>query len=582
MKKTGKRLMALALCLTVAASVGSMMGCGPRDSGGEPIDSTRTQLNIGTFGGGIGVEWLKNLKQRFEADFADVSFEEGKTGVQIYYTEDKDKYNAPALVNQIAYDSNEVYFATDDALDDFLASNRLLEITDIVTEKLTKYGEDESIEDKLNKTQIEHHKRNGKYYSLPYNESSMGVIYDLDLFVQKGLYFAKGGAPSEFCDFTQENNENPATGSFGGYKYTAVNDADAEKTAGPDGLYGTYDDGLPATFDEFEQMLVRMKQQGVDALIWTGQYADTYSNFFPRAFWASYHGIDEGRILYDGGGTGTETRIISSFDSNGDPVITTTTITPDNYEEAAKQAGAYYGLKLMDMIIKGGYASNYSFQGLSHIRTQDKFLVSRFRMGERPIAMMIEGTWWENEADVSGTFDNNVEEFGEQAAKENRNFGLFPMPKVSEDDIGKPTTILGGISSAFINANIDPAKIKLAKTFLQYAVTDESLANFTLETGLPASYRYDMTPEQEAQLSGFAKQYWAMFHESDVLYGYMPSELKLNSAFTATKFKIDNFQSVKTDGVNYSLFVTEAKYNNTSLRDYFEGLYRWASVQADA
>ena len=57
MKKTGKRLVAVALCLTVAASVGSMMGCGPRDSGVEPIDSTRTQLNIGTFGGGIGVEY---------------------------------------------------------------------------------------------------------------------------------------------------------------------------------------------------------------------------------------------------------------------------------------------------------------------------------------------------------------------------------------------------------------------------------------------------------------------------------------------------------------------------------------------
>lgn len=67
------------------------------------------------------------------------------------------------------------------------------DITDIVTE-----GGENSIESRLSADQKKYYTLNGgKYYALPREEGIGCMTYDIDLFEDYGLYFAKNGCPSE-------------------------------------------------------------------------------------------------------------------------------------------------------------------------------------------------------------------------------------------------------------------------------------------------------------------------------------------------------------------------------------------------
>ena len=59
------------------------VGCSNRFGDGEEIDETKTQLRIEYFNGGVGSEWLTKVAERFEAEYANEPFEEGKLGVEI-------------------------------------------------------------------------------------------------------------------------------------------------------------------------------------------------------------------------------------------------------------------------------------------------------------------------------------------------------------------------------------------------------------------------------------------------------------------------------------------------------------------
>ena len=57
-------------------------GCGARST--VEIDSSKTTLTVGNWNGGVGTEWLESAIKKFEEKYKDVSFEEGKKGVQSY------------------------------------------------------------------------------------------------------------------------------------------------------------------------------------------------------------------------------------------------------------------------------------------------------------------------------------------------------------------------------------------------------------------------------------------------------------------------------------------------------------------
>ena len=155
----------------------------------EEVDTKKTQLYIGNYNGGMGWEWLQKAKERFEAENANESFEQGKTGVQIMIDNGKDEYAASALMVNMKSNRQDIYVLDDTSYPSFVANGMLMDITDIVTE-----GGENSIENKMNASFREYYKTaDNKYYALPFYEAFYHLTYDVDLFDTYLLWLNEDG-----------------------------------------------------------------------------------------------------------------------------------------------------------------------------------------------------------------------------------------------------------------------------------------------------------------------------------------------------------------------------------------------------
>ena len=211
MKKTLCVILGLLMSLSVAA-------CGKGPGLTEAIDPNRTQLYVFNYDGGVGTEWLYEIKERFEAEYKDTCFEPGtnKMGVQIMIEANKlSFYND----EKIKSSPNEVFFTENVGYTDMVSQGLLLDITDLVTADENGVSLEDRMTDKQKEALIA---LKGKYYALPHYDGYRGVSYDIDLFEEKGLYFA-------------DEKDNGNNGFI-------ISSSD-KRSAGPDGKYGTNDDG---------------------------------------------------------------------------------------------------------------------------------------------------------------------------------------------------------------------------------------------------------------------------------------------------------------------------------------------------
>ena len=114
--------------LLTACMILPFAACG--ESTGE--DPTKTTLYISNFNGGVGSDWLEAAEKEFETMYADVSFQEGRTGVDIRIL--KNKENGLSLINDLAKKTGEVFFTEQVNYYDFVREGLFEEITDIMTE----------------------------------------------------------------------------------------------------------------------------------------------------------------------------------------------------------------------------------------------------------------------------------------------------------------------------------------------------------------------------------------------------------------------------------------------------------------
>jgi len=511
----------------------------------EKIDSSKTQLFIANMNGGYGYQWLEAAKQRFETKFADYAGENGKKGVQIIV--DNSKENGTYVLDTMSSSRDEIYFSENIYYNDFVSSGKVLDITDIVTEKLTEYGESKSIADKLTKQQKDYFEVNGKYYGLPHYEGIYGIVYDVDLFDENSLYFSV-------------NKDNGNEGF--------VVSKDDTKSTGPDGISGTYDDGLPATYDDFYALCNRMTTLGIKPISWTGQYQKYVTNLC-TALQVSAEGLDQ--MMLNWTLDGEATNLVSSIDETTGQVTLSepTRITNSNGYLLSKQAGKYYALKFIEQIIQNNWYYDLSFNNSqSHIGAQEDFLYGRFSSKKDTIGMLIEGSWWENEAD--GIFSDMSVKYSEnKAGRHARRFGYLPLPKAPGQELGKATYIDYLLSAAFINSNIASNKIDLAKKFLQFVNTDESLIEFTKITSATKALQYEIPEADMSSLSYFAKNLINIKKTSEIVYPVSSNKL-VNSSFSS--FASENMWYSTVSGNNYNVVSTALRNQGISALSYFYGL----------
>ena len=537
-----KILKNVAICSMAALISVSSVACGGKPApSGEEIDKTKTQINVSHYLGGVGQAWIDKIETEFESLYANYEGENGKVGVQIIVNHHKKE--GDTLADDLKSNPDEVFFTDKSKYHDMVTQGSLLDLSSIITEK-DQNGV--SLEDRMSEQQRAYYSRNGSYYALPHYESFGGLFYNRNLFNDRQLYFAKGGVPSEYSTFTQQNNANPATGSApsSAIDYSYTNFA-GEKSAGPDGKYGTDDDGLPATFDEFFALCDYMSgEKSITPFTWSGQFGKAYIHYLMKAIWADVEGAKGVSAAYNL--SGEDIKIIDKITDNS-VTFKTVDITNENAYLTYQSEGQYRAYEfVIKMLSKGEYLTDNSDKGLSHTHTQAQreFILSEFEPAKwtaenRRIAMIVEGNYWENEARDMGIFDNVPQ-------GKTTSYAYLPVPKVDESRIGTKSTITeeqGNI--AFIRSNVDASKKDLLLDFLAYCYSEEKLIEFTELSGMTRGLEYNLDNISGVGVTDMAQSLINTKKNSEMVYMVSGNPLYVNhQTYFSYRFGINGYDWV--------------------------------------
>ena len=547
-----KKILTMAICALMTATV-ALAGCRGRNPNlPEPPDADKvTVLTVSNYGAGFGSSWLTKAKARFEEKYAETRFEPGKKGVFIDIQPTLS--SGMGWVNQVPSKTEEIFFTEQVYYPDAVANKYFLNITDIVTENMSDtQGENKTVEGKLTAEQQAYYKIDGQYYGLPHYAGYFGIVYDIDLFDLNNLYFNAS-----------------RTGLIGSGSET--------KSVGLDGIPGTDDDGLPMTYDEMFTLCTEMRNRGITPFIWTGKTRTGYIDAFLNALAADYEGLDDFMLNFELSGTAHNLVREGSLSSDAQGKITGIETYSDEIGlstgyKVYQSAGRAYALSFLDRIISGEYFSEKcKDESFANTEAQREFLESR-PFGSSPIAMLIDGNFWDVEAG-NAFYEIENDYPGDQWKRENRKFGFMPYPKATESDVNDGLTLFDYLySCAFINAKIDPAKVTAAKTFLQFLYTDESLVEFTAATNTPKALLYDLTGDQLAGLSKFGQTVWNMRRAADIAYPFADNEVYM---YAQSNFNQLNVWRSLVGNVTKNSMVDAVRKDGLHADALFEGLAKY-------
>ena len=560
MKQKVTKVVALVCALTCMSM--TLVSCRPGSGilgGQNVINKNKTQLYVGNYDGGFGHKWLDEYKAGFEEKYKGVSFEEGKTGVEVVILNDKVSYFSQNLISTMDQSNIDLVFTEETAYYDFIsrtAGNLLYDMTSWVTEKLP--GEDRSIEDKLNAQQKEYYTGyDKKYYGLPHYQSFRGLIYDVDLFNAKSLFIK-------------------ADGSISGKS------TDIDLANGPDGKANTYDDGLPATYDELWRWCEYVTQPSINVtpFCWTGAYMEAYSKYLEDALLVDTLGLEAGQFYFSQSKGEVEVDLIKSFDGNGNPVITRESISRENSYDMCMAAAGYYMLDFWKHILDNGWYYDMSLNSLTtHDVIHYDYLRSSLNDTDdlKSIAFIIEGAWWENESDyIFEELDARYPD--KKASRTERTFGYMPLPKARAEYAGEMTLLDANNSIMIVNANIKgKPEEDIAKKFVQYISSDANIQKFTTTTGIPRDYNVDLTDAQLKTLSPYCQQLWTIRQNAKGVVYARKGNYEIQKHNTLNSTGVDFRTAVSLDGATWygmplSVFTTDETKNMTA-KEYFDCVY---------
>ena len=556
-KNTAKKAMALSLALMTMGTVTACLG--PK---GQNIydDPTVSYLYVATRDSGLGTVWLDEMAKKFEERYAETSFGENKVGVKVI-KEPVRALTGSGMVGTLANEDYDVCMGEDLNYVDYMTSNLLYDISDWVTEELSDGSG--TLESKITKEHQAYLKGfNGNYHALPWFTTSNGLTYDAGLFEEKGLWFADA------------NGYKPTTTStYTGKAYTGrgfVLGANTKKSCGPDGIYDTFDDGLPSSYEEFFYLCEYMAgYKQVTPFIYTGA-SEHYLNYLFQALTLNWSGKEDSTTMFTFNSGENTVDVITGFNGE-EPIIEAKKITKENGYLSTQIAGKYYATKFMkemfDNLDDYFYArsTNGSF---SNLDAQTIFINSALDPTYTPIAMMIEGAYWYQEA--ADALKASENKYGVDAM--NRKFAYMVMPSqetgtVNENQ-GKPVVVADGQGShLFVNNNIkdDPETLEVAKKFIQMCFENDSLETVVAKTGLPVAVDYEVSPESYNQMNHYAQSLWDVYSAALKNKSYC-------TPFSGSKLFLANFPTFKFDTGGWCTYKSGASSYSTVRLGVLAGL----------
>ena len=498
MKGFFKKMGACVLAGLLGASAFAFVGCG----GGEYANTTT--ISVHYFNGGLGSDWINEVIADFEETFANVSFEEGKTGVHVALTPDKEFNELATSMATGAESADLIYTAESDIVSLLNTQGIIYDATEIVTEKVY----DENGELKLNAagdgfeiqtssmydrmlpyaqtaynldgTKLDNNVVDGISVNvIPYEDTLAGIIIDYDLY-------------EELC------NKYGIADRMTGYKFEG--DAVA----------------MPGTWDEFFDLMNRIRDGESHS---AGGYSgfmycvDYYTGAFENAVIADVDGTDEGvtdKTQYSGIRMYDTYDGVYDFDGDG---TKETTITTDNAYMLTQTRGYEAMTEVAARLFSSSSFGNHYDNGVTNNPTystaQMNYIMSKTSQTAPRILAILEGDWWENEARQN--FDS-MGAINEEDGYGKRTFRMMPMPHMTDDEVEAGKTYkVGGFSNIYpliLNAKTltgNAAKEKVAKLFVQFQHSQSQLRTFTKWSGSVRPYMYTVTDDIKNQMTPFAQ-----------------------------------------------------------------------------
>lgn len=546
-----KRLISLLLALGLATCC--LTACGDKDNSGDGDAAGTTTIRVGTYNGGLGMEWLRDAAKRFEQKYEGKSFADGETGVVVKVVESQ----AGDMLASRSLD-RDVYLT--EAVDYYYlqGQGKLADISDVVTASLSAYGEDTTIEQKLDSALNDFlTAKDGKYYAIPFYEGFHGFIYDADMFEANSWFLDENG------NFTAKN-----------------------KSKGIDGKAGTYDDGLPKTYAQFSKLITEIRKDSVTPFVYSTESMDYFIKAL-ACYWADYEGKEKMQRNWSLEG---EINVVSGFDDNDNPIIESKTITSADMREIQKQPGKYYALKFLKEVVM---SSGQNYESATDFKAAQLQLIQSCLDGENQegaVAMIIDGSWFENEADLALTFDlvsalDMREGIEDQEYKKTRRLGFMPVPMLDEseetfasgsknaDGTHRQTLVSANDSFCFINAGTKGGKLEASKEFLKFLHTEAELSKFTERTSITRPYDYTVSKSVRDGMSYFGRTLLEMKESSDIVYPYSSNATYVSNS---AQFLLGTWgwRSRVGDSTAINPFSHFRANGTTSARTYFEGLYK--------
>ena len=505
----------IIMALSSLTLLAGMAGCSRQEADSQaPIDSGKTQLYVKYYNGGLRREWLDKICENFEKDYENYSFEEGKKGIQIV----KDFEKTHVLADAITTSDYNVFIM--ESVDYFscISKNAMLDITDVVQGYApidSATNETKAIESKMYDDSRSFYnvgtESSPRYYGLPFYESSCALNYNVDLFDEKGFYFAESK--------TAEGWSDADLNSYAKVSELFVASSTDKKSKGPDGKTGTvdgvdysWDDGLPATYDDFHALLTYMSSEGVTPMVWNG-YEKGYLTSLALSAWANSSGYDQMKNILSFSGTSTKILDVDDdyhpkTDDNGNYVYTDDiSVSASTVASTHQQKGCLDACDFVSTIMsnKAYYLEQGFKPSFMHTTAQNYFIngTDDQELVSQPIGMLVDGSWWNSEATSSYKGDS----------KKTKKFGVMPMPKPTAAQIGEGNVALSDRdSSIFVNASTPTSKVKAAKTFVAYLNSDRSMNTFSQYTDMMRLMNYDLTDETLGNMTYYGKASYKYFH----------------------------------------------------------------------
>lgn len=378
----------LALALAACSSFAACDNSGLRnESTGDVPQEGKKALYVGVYDGAVGYAWAQEIEKMYEAEHDDVD---------VIIKHKRGEYDDATLFSKIKTSDEDIYFGSSNDIQALAKRGSVLDLTDIVTEKIynnngdiVESGATKSIVDTLwdeweaySKVDVGDGKGE-RFYAIPNFTPAGGISYDADLFEAKGYE-------------------------------------------------------VPETYDELKTLMDRMVADRIIPFTFSSAYPYIYDT--AMAFWANYEG--KNNFALNSTFKGTDSVLGEINESNAWKLM----------EQEGRKAYLqfYYDL---------AHNSNYTTLGTQgsqgHLDSQNSFVSSVLNEADgKRVAMIVENSFWEREA--YGTIKSM--EANPEYGWGKRNFKYMIAPVNKEND-RKTVLLTYSQSFVFINSASDQLEL---------------------------------------------------------------------------------------------------------------------------